>query len=67
MKGYFVDNLKRGRWTPAELRDLKRWFPNMRSEECARDLCRPYQAVRKMASRLGLKKTKKYMKTLGRG
>ncbi|MFA5377657.1 MAG: hypothetical protein WC455_18040 [Dehalococcoidia bacterium] len=62
-----MDNLKRGRWTQAELKDLKKWFPHISSLDCARDLCRPYQAVRKMASRLRLKKTRKYMRSIGRG
>lgn len=52
------------RWTREEIRDLKKWFPNMSCENCARDLGRPVTAVKKMASRLGLRKSKRYLRAL---
>jgi hypothetical protein len=61
-----MDNLIRGRWTPADIRTLKKLFPHSDSGEVAAAMNRPYQAVRKMASRMGLRKTRKYMRSIGR-
>ena len=56
----------RGTWTPDDLRTLKKQFGNHATAEVADDLGRPTDAVKKKASRMGLRKTKTYMKKLGR-
>ena len=53
-------------WTKADIRDLKRLFPNNSTATVAELLGRPLEATKKKASRLGLRKSRKYMKTLGR-
>jgi hypothetical protein len=59
--------LIKGQWTKDELKTLKKEFPSKPTAEIAADLGRPNDAVKKKASRMGLRKAKKYMKTLGRG
>ena len=59
--------LKKGVWTKADLAKLKKLFGNSSTADVAKKLGRPLDAVKKKASRLGMSKTKKYMKTLGRG
>jgi len=56
----------RGIWTKRDLRDLKRLFPSRSTKEVAELMNRPLQAVKKRASRLGLKKSKKRMTALGK-
>ncbi len=56
----------RGMWTPDDLRFLKKQFGTHPTAEVAGDLGRPTDAVKKKASRMGLRKTKIYMKKLGR-
>ena len=56
----------KGTWTTDDLKLLKKQFPNTATAEVAAALGRPVDAVKKKASRMGLRKTKKYMKTLGR-
>jgi hypothetical protein len=58
--------LIKGLWTKSELSLLKKLFPNNPTAEVASKLKRPTDAVKKKASRMGLCKSKKYMKTLGR-
>jgi hypothetical protein len=41
-------------------------FPNHATAEVASKLGRPTEAVKKKASRMGLRKSRRYMKTLGR-
>jgi hypothetical protein len=62
----YLKNMTKGAWTKNDLRDLKRLFPGRSTEEVAQLLHRPLQAVKKKASRLGLRKSKKRMKALGK-
>lgn len=55
----------RGSWTKEDIKTLKKLFPNMPTAEVATVLGRPTEAVKKKASRLGLTKTRKYMKSRG--
>ena len=59
--------LVKGTWTKEDLQFLKKQFPNKTTAAIAAALGRPNDAVKKKASRMGLRKAKKYMKTLGRG
>jgi len=59
-------NLTKGLWTKDDLNLLKRLFGSHPTAEVAGKLGRPTEAVKKKASRMGLRKTKPYMKTLGR-
>ncbi len=56
----------KGSWTREDVKELKKLFPNRPTVEVARKLGRPTEAVKKKASRMGLKKSRKYMKSLGR-
>ena len=58
--------LTKGLWTKSELGTLKKLFPNNPTAKIAAKLGRPTDAVKKKASRMGLRKSKKYMKSLGR-
>ena len=58
--------LTKGLWTKADLKLLKSLFSTNPTADVAAKLGRPTEAVKKKASRMGLSKTKKYMKTLGR-
>jgi hypothetical protein len=58
--------LTKGLWTKDDLKVLKGAFSNHPTADVAAKLGRPTEAVKKKASRMGLSKTKKYMKTLGR-
>lgn len=58
--------LKKGLWSKGEISLLKRRFGGRSTQEVAAELGRPTEAVKKKASRLGLHKTKTYMKKLGR-
>ena len=58
--------LKKGLWTKDDLKLLKQMFSNNATADVAAKLGRPTEAVKKKASRMGLRKTKKYMKSLGR-
>jgi hypothetical protein len=58
--------LTKGLWTKDDLKLLKGTFSNNPTANVAAKLGRPTEAVKKKASRMGLSKTKKYMKTLGR-
>jgi hypothetical protein len=58
--------LIKGLWSKSELNLLKKLFPNNPTAQIAAKLGRPTDAVKKKASRMGLRKTKKYMKSLGR-
>ena len=51
---------------PRKSSDLKKLFPNRPTAEVAAELGRPTEAVKKKASRMGLKKSSRYMKSLGR-
>lgn len=57
---------KKGLWTKGDLSLLKKLFPNNPTAKISAKLGRPNDAVKKKASRMGLRKSKKYLKTLGR-
>jgi len=59
--------LVKGAWTANDLKTLKSLFGNNSTADVAAKLGRPVDAVKKKASRMGLRKNKKYMKSLGRG
>jgi DNA-directed RNA polymerase specialized sigma24 family protein len=56
----------KGLWSKSEIALLKKLFPNNSTAEVAERLGRSLDTVKKKASRMGLKKSKKYMKSLGR-
>jgi DNA-directed RNA polymerase specialized sigma24 family protein len=56
----------KGLWSKAEVNTLRKLFSNHATAEIAARLGRPTEAVKKKASRMGLRKSKKYMKSLGR-
>jgi len=58
--------LLKGAWSKSEVSLLRKLFPNHPTAKVAARLKRPTDAVKKKASRMGLKKTKKYLKSLGR-
>ncbi len=58
--------LIKGLWSKSELTLLKKLFPNNPTAQIAANLGRPNDAVKKKASRMRLRKSKKYLKTLGR-
>ncbi len=58
--------LIKGLWSRSELSLLKKLFPNNHTAEIAAKLGRPNDAVKKKASRMRLRKSKRYLKTLGR-
>lgn len=61
---------KRGKakaqWTTKETNLLKKLFPNTPTAKVASKVGRKTDAVKKKASRMGLKKSKAYLKKLGR-
>jgi hypothetical protein len=59
-------SLKKGAWTKADLATLKKMFAAVSTAAVAKKLGRPLEAVKKKASRMGLTKSARYMKTLGR-
>jgi hypothetical protein len=56
----------KGVWTKSDLNLLKKLFPNNPTARIAAKLGRATDAVKKKASRMGLRKSKRYMKSLGR-
>ena len=59
-------NKIKGAWTKDDVKELRKLFPNRPTAEVAASLGRPTEAVKKKASRMGLKKSRVYMKGLGR-
>jgi len=57
---------KKGLWSKKEIQVLKREFPKKTCAEVAERLGRPLYAVKIKAYRLGIYKTKKYLKSMGR-
>ena len=57
---------KRGLWSKDDVKLLRKIFRNTSTADVAKQLGRPLDAVKKKASRMGLTKSKKYMKSLGR-
>ena len=58
--------LVKGTWTKANIALLKKMFPTNPTAKVAAALGRPLENVKKKASRMGLTKTKKYLKSIGR-
>jgi hypothetical protein len=56
----------KGSWTRDDMKQLKKLFPDRPTAEVAAELGRPTEAVKKKASRMGLKKSRRYMRSLGR-
>ena len=54
-----------GKWTKEEIALLKKMFKNMSNRDVADTLNRKEASVQYKAWQLGLKKTKKYMKSIG--
>jgi len=57
---------EKGLWSKSEVSLLKKLFANNPTAGIAAKLGRPTEAVKKKASRMGLRKSKKYMRSLGR-
>ena len=58
--------LVKGLWSKSEASLLRKLFPNNPTAKVADRLGRSTDTVKKKASRMGLKKSKKYLKSLGR-
>lgn len=56
----------KGLWTKAEVSLLRKLFPTNPTSKIAKQLGRKTDAVKKKASRIGLRKSKKYLKSIGR-
>ena len=56
----------KGLWSPSEIKLLRKLFSNTPTADIAKELGRPTDAVKKKASRMGLRKTKRYLKSIGR-
>ena len=56
----------KGSWTRDDVKQLKKLFPDRPTADVAASLGRPTEAVKKKASRMGLRKSRRYMKSLGR-
>lgn len=60
-------SVKSGAWSKAEVKQLKKAFRSQSTAEVARELGRSVNSVQAKATALGLTKTKKYLKLIGRG
>ena len=58
--------LVKGLWSKSEVNLLKKLFLNNPTAKVAARLGRPTTAVKRKASKMRLKKSKKYLKSLGR-
>jgi len=58
--------LVRGLWSKDDVKLLKKLFANRRTQEVADQLGRSLKSVQIKAFKMGLKKTKKYLKSFGR-
>ena len=56
----------RGQWSARDINMLKRLFPATPTSKVAKKLHRKTDAVKKKASRMGLKKSKVYLRRIGR-
>ncbi|MBN2019289.1 MAG: hypothetical protein JW749_03590 [Sedimentisphaerales bacterium] len=56
----------RGKWSKKDLNLLKRLFPVNPTSKVAKKVGRKTDAVKKKASRMGLKKSKAYLRRIGR-
>jgi hypothetical protein len=66
MAGTDTIGRQREDWTKDEIKTLKQVFRGNATAEVAKMLQRTPKSVERKAARLGLKKTKKYLRTLGR-
>ena len=57
--------ITKGLWSKSEVALLRKLFLNNSTAKVAERLGRSLDTVKKKASRIGLKKSKKYMKSLG--
>jgi allophanate hydrolase subunit 2 len=53
-------------WTKAEVNLLKKLFPTNPTSKIAKKFGRKTDTVKKKASRMGLRKSKRYLKSIGR-
>ena len=53
-------------WTKAEVSLLRKLFPTNPTSKIAKKLGRKTDTVKKKASRMGLRKSKRYLKSIGR-
>lgn len=56
----------RGTWSKKDLNLLVKLFPNTPTAQIAKKVKRKTDAVKKKASRMGLRKSKRYLKSIGR-
>ena len=56
----------KGLWSKSEINLLKKLFPNNPTAKVAARLGRPAEAAKKKAYSIRLKKSKKYLKSIGR-
>jgi hypothetical protein len=56
----------RGQWSKGDISMLKKLFPATATSKIAKKMKRKTDAVKKKASRMGLKKSKAYLKRIGR-
>jgi hypothetical protein len=56
----------KGLWLKADLNLLKKLFPTNPTSGIAKKLGRKTDAVKKKASRMGLRKSRQYLKSIGR-
>jgi len=56
----------RGQWSKGDISMLKKLFPATATSKIAAKMGRKTDAVKKKASRMGLKKSKAYLKRIGR-
>ena len=56
----------KGLWSKADINLLKKLFPTNPTSRIAKQLRRKTDAVKKKASRMGLRKSKRYLKSIGR-
>ena len=56
----------KGLWSKADVNLLKKLFPTNPTSRIAKSLRRKTDAVKKKASRMGLRKSKRYLKSIGR-
>ncbi len=56
----------KGLWSKADVNLLKKLFPTNPTSKIAKQLKRKTDAVKKKASRMGLRKSKSYLKSIGR-
>lgn len=53
-------------WTKETVKELKRRFANEPTRRLAIEMGISYEALKKQASRLGLRKSRRHMRSLGR-